>query len=182
MEPHIERVRGIPEVLKKIEGKFGSPAAAGRFLDRWRFFTEREAKARISSGPSKWRWKGSDRRSLTSDRDSPAPPAIPAWAKVGSNSPTIRFGEYGTGLLSEDPQSKKQRYFPPPSALEPWAIAHGTTGRAVAFAIWKRGGIKPRRFLRDAAREGEKHIPLWLNGLAKEIEDAAGSGSLEGRA
>lgn len=185
------KIIGFEELQRKLRNPTWASGPAGRFLDRWRFSVERGAKANIKRGIGGWLWTGNDRRSLTSERDQSG---FPLWARVGSNSKTIRWGELGTGLLSEDPQSSKRRYFPPPAALDKWAIAHGfhsgsaqgatagaaaspgTYGYLVARMIWLRGGTKPRRFLRNAVADAEKRIPGWLGTAAKAMEREASAG------
>lgn len=165
---------GLGKLIRRLENPDWVARPMGALLDRWRFSVERGAKGNIKRGPGGWLWKGGTRRSLTSERDQAA---FPQWAKVGSNLQTARWGEYGTGLLSEDPQSSHRRHWPPAAALEPWAKAHGTTGFAVARAIGLRGGLAPRRFLRNAAEASEKRIPGWLATAAKEIEAEASHGA-----
>lgn len=157
-----------------LERKMRRPAWAagpmGRFLDRWRFAVEGGAKKNIKRGVGGWLWHGTTRRSLTSERDRSF---FPLWARAGSNLKTARIGEFGTGLLSEDPDSSKRRHWPPAAALEPWAQVHGTTGAEVARAIGIRGGIKPRRFLRTAVKDTERRIPGFLAIAAREMEREA---------
>ena len=172
-----ETIHGFNTLLRKLKYPTWAAKPMGAFLDRWRFATERGAKGNIKRGPGGWLWKGGTRRSLTSERDQST---FPHWARVGSNLDTARWGEYGTGLLSEDPESKHTRHWPPAAALEPWARAHGFGpggGFLVARVIGRRGGLAPRRFLRDAAEASEKRIPSWLAMAAKEIEREASAGA-----
>lgn len=67
---------------------------------------------------------------------------------IGSNVEYAPYMEHGTGLLADEGGSG--RHNPPPSALAGWASRHGLNPYAVARAIAKRGGLKPRRFFRDA--------------------------------
>lgn len=62
--------------------------------------------------------------------------------------------EFGTGLLSDSPRSSRQRHFPPPDELDNWAYRHGfKSGWAVSLAIYRKGGLKPRKYLRNATRD-----------------------------
>ncbi len=62
---------------------------------------------------------------------------------VGSNVTYAPFMELGTGTFAGRP-----RYFPPPEALEVWARRHGiASGFLVARAIFRRGGLRGRKFL-----------------------------------
>lgn len=165
------RIHGLPDLLKKLDAGLGVPEAAAGLLDRWRFFVERRAKGNIKRGSGGWLWHGGTRRSITSERDQSH---FPTSARAGSNLDTARWGEFGTGLLSEDPESAGRRYFPPPQALEPWARAHNWNPYLLARHIYQKGGTEPRRFLRNAADEAERQIPGWLGGMARDIERTAG--------
>ena len=68
---------------------------------------------------------------------------------VGTNKEYAKPVEYGTGVFSEAPDSKKSPFFPPPGALEGWAKRHGLNAHAVAWAIFKRGGTRPARMFRS---------------------------------
>ena len=72
---------------------------------------------------------------------------------VGSNVVYAPYMEFGTGV-----HAGHSPYFPPPAALEIWARRHGTTGFAVAFAIFKAGGLKARKFLQNALEDNTQRI------------------------
>lgn len=182
----VVRLYGDKDLIKKLTPEKIAGAPARRFLNQWRLFTEREGK---KNAPV---WRGQLRRSITSEVDSGP---FPKGARVGTNTPYARPMEFGTGLLSEDPSSSHRRHFPPPQALDAWAIAHGfhvgsrasatadarespgTYGLIVSRMIYQRGGIKPRRYLRDAKKSSEAHIPQWLGEMAANIERQAGNGA-----
>lgn len=95
----------------------------------------------------------------------------PAFAKVGTNIKHAKPMEYGTGLLSDAPDSNHQRHFPPGPALDRWAERHGwPDGWAVARAIANKGGLEPRRYMRKAFKQVAGNIPGFLRGMAQEIE------------
>jgi hypothetical protein len=90
--------------------------------------------------------------------------------------------EYGTGLLAEGPNAKGGRHFPPPSALQVWAVRHGfrddpggdiwhTAGGKVARRIGIRGGLRPRRYLRDALKSSVKAIESEFSKLGDTIRE-----------
>lgn len=173
MDPKIDKeIQGMRELLRKLDNRLGIPEAARRFLTKWAEFTEAGAKRNMKRGPGGWLWKTHTRRSMT-HHIFPAT-GMPDAARVGSNQDTARWGEFGTGLLSEDPKSSKRRHWPPAAPLEAWAVAHGFSGGAeVARIIGLRGGLKPRRFLRNAAEDAEKKLPIWLDAFRKDIERLA---------
>lgn len=72
---------------------------------------------------------------------------------VGTNVKYAPYMELGTGVFVGRP-----RYFPPPSALAVWAKRHGANPYAVAWAIYRRGGLRPRRFLQGAFESNQARI------------------------
>jgi hypothetical protein len=159
-------IHGLPELLRKLDADKLAGKPAQNFLNRWRLSTEADAKR---GAPV---WRGLTRQSITSEIDDGG---FPRAARVGSNQLSARWAEYGTGLLSEDPESSHRRYFPPAAALEAWALDHGfMSGGEVAFLIWRAGGTKPTRYLRTAAEESKGKIPGWLTQMGAEIEGGAG--------
>lgn len=164
----IVRIENLDKLLRKLDRPSWVAGPAGRFLDRWRFAVEAGGKRNAPS------WRGHLRRSITSKRDQSF---FPRHAEVGTNNPAAKPMEFGTGLLSDAPDSSHKRHWPPGAALEPWALAHGFGpggGFVVARAIGLRGGLKPRRFLRDAADDAEGKIGGWLAQMAGDIEAEAG--------
>lgn len=172
MSERIVEIRGIPELLRKLDNPEWVAGPMGALLDRWRFATQRKAVGNIKRGPGGWLDTGDTRRSLTSERDQSG---FPVWAKVGSNKDTARIGEYGAGKLSDDPNPRPWRA-PSAAELGPWAQRKGLNPFAVSRSMARRGGIAPRRFLRDAADTTEKHIPAFVKTMAREIEEAASRG------
>jgi hypothetical protein len=163
---HLE---GDDELIHKLRYPGWAAAPMRSFFDRWRFATERGTKANIKRGPGGWLWKADTRRSFTSETD---PAKFPHWARVGSM--TARWGDFGTGILSEDPESAKTRYFPPIEAVQQWADDHDKIAYFVALGIYERGGIAPRRFLREAAKASSGRIDGWVAQAADEMEGLAG--------
>lgn len=89
-----------------------------------------------------------------------APQGQDLIARIGTNVQYAKSVEFGTGLLSEAPDSKGGRHWPPPDALNGWALRHGFSvesggstvalGQIVAEIIGKRGGLRPKPYLRPA--------------------------------
>lgn len=95
---------------------------------------------------------------------------LPLWAKVGTNQHEAPFMEYGTGLLSDGPKKSGRRHWPPAAALELWARRHGfASGAVVARIIGLRGGLRPRRFLRNALKDSIPEIQQAANQLGQDI-------------
>jgi len=143
----------------------------GEFMQRpmRRFFTK--SAIAVQSGAKKLSPvdTGRLRSSITYDID---PAAMPLWAKVGTNVSYAPFMEYGTGLLADGEGGSGRAHRPPSSALDTWAKRHGTSGFAVAMAIARRGGLKPRRYLRGSLENNQANIKRFLNEARGEIKEA----------
>ena len=106
---------------------------------------------------------------------------VPLWAKVGllnasAGSPLwfkARAMEYGTGRMGDTEVSHKSGHWPPGAALDTWASRHGfASGAQVAAIIGKRGGLKPRRFLRGGFDDSLSKIRGYLRQLGDDIRSA----------
>lgn len=175
-----EHIKGFDELERKLEHPDWAYEPIRDLMQKWALFVQHETVARGMSkrGPGGWRWKGETAQSVTRQVD---PAQFPQYANVGSAKKTFRWGEFGTGLLSEDPQSSKKRHWPPAAPLDAWALAHGfKDGAEVAFIIGRRGGLRPRRYLRNAFKESEKRLPAWLKQCSADIQAAASRGVSRG--
>lgn len=179
-------VQGVAELLNKLDAAVLAGKPWRNFLNRWALSVERKAK---QGAPV---WRGQLRRSITHEIDAGE---LPRYARVGTNAPHGEPMEFGTGLLSDSPSASHRRHFPPPAALDAWAISKGfhtssrkvaltdasaspgTFGKIVSDIIGRRGGLKPRRYLRNAVDEAEAKIPGWLQLMAQEIEQGAARGA-----
>ena len=158
-------MRGLDKMQKRLKTKDFVAKPAGPFLRDWREDVKQEAIARAP------RWKENLVGSIQSAQDSAK---FPLWARVYSDSPHARWADLGTGVLSEDPESAKQAYFPPPEALEPWAQDHGSTGYLVARGIFIAGGTEPTHFFRDAYAAANDRMNAKLGRFSTGIVNAAG--------
>lgn len=152
-----------------------------RYLEKQSYYRESlidfwdEAGKRLVTRAKNYapRWKGVLVRNIAykTDKD-----FLPMWVKLGVfDNPKIEAQaaamEWGTGLLSEASDSKKTRHFPPPDALNDWAIAHGfENGWVVARSIYNKGGLKPRRMFRRALSNYKKSIGREIKRFEKKIE------------
>jgi hypothetical protein len=152
---------GLPRLRAKLQHPVWVSRPTVQLIEQWMDFI----KATASAGAP--RWQGTLAGSFQSKH---AGGEFPAWAEVWSNAPEASPMEFGTGMLSEAPDSKGGRHWPPGRALEPWARSKGLDPWAVAFAIGKRGGLAPRPYLRPAIKEAEGMFPGWLAATARQIE------------
>lgn len=110
----------------------------------------------------------------------------PRWVDVGSNQHYAPYMEYGTGLTHDHPSWPKVRHIPfvnrdeengrPVGALFYWAKRKGmgfAGGWGVARAIARRGGLRPRRFLRGPIEDLKPRINdnwrLVLDGIRNDL-------------
>ena len=96
---------------------------------------------------------------------------VPHWAKVGTNVFYAPYMEFSTGYQTDGSGGRK-RHWPPPDALNTWAKRHGVEGGgfAVAKAIGRRGGLRPRRYLRGALEHSLDAIRDALTKLSQDIK------------
>lgn len=101
----------------------------------------------------------------------------PPWVAIGTNYMPLAYLESGTGLFAQGEPRKGGRHWPPGDALDVWAKRHGfSSGAQVAAIIGKRGGLKPRWWLRDSVRESLATIQRFVSSLADDIAKRWGSG------
>lgn len=89
---------------------------------------------------------------------------------VGSNVKYAPYMELGTGMHSERAMmGAGGSHFPPPKALETWARRHGLNAFAVAWSIYKKGGLRPRKFLETAFKDNLAYAKRKLGQVVGEI-------------
>ena len=164
-------VHGLDHLERKCRDK--------RVFDPLRDFFSRvtiavQSKARIHAPVD----TGHLRSSIQAEIDGHTPPL---WGKVGfmhasAGSPLwlkARAMEYGTGRKGDKAVSHKASHFPPSESLDLWAKRHGLpSGYIVARAIARRGGLKPRKFLRTGLAESKQTIRSYLAQLGRDIRAA----------
>lgn len=159
-------VKQLTRVLK--------PETIGEPLRNWfkrvTFKVEGEAKKRAPVD------MGRLRSSISTDVDKAK---VPQYATIGSNLTYAPFMEFGTGTLSDGPGGSNSPHYPPSSALDSWAARHGIdSGFIVARAIGRRGGLKPRRFLRDGVKASMPFARASLKAMGRDIGKRFSKGSL----
>jgi hypothetical protein len=95
-----------------------------------------------------------------------AAPGTPLWFKA-------RAMEFGTGRVGDMDVSHQPGHSPPGDALDGWARRHGfDSGWQVAAIIRRRGGLLPRRFLRDGLEAALPKIKGYVERLGQDIAAA----------
>ena len=88
---------------------------------------------------------------------------------VGSNLKHAPYMEFGTGIPAGRPRTT-----PPIRVLKVWVNQKNRGGKninayVVQRAIWKRGGLMPRRYLQRAFEDNQKDIQEMFEGTVKVI-------------
>jgi hypothetical protein len=75
--------------------------------------------------------------------------------EVGTKVFYAPYMEFGTGKVGDPVVPHKSTHWPPGAALDTWARRHGfSSGARVAAIIGRRGGLKARRYFRNALDKG----------------------------
>lgn len=97
---------------------------------------------------------------------------VPDQVAIGTNVRYAPHMEYGTGSLTENAQATRDWTFPTGAELQRWAQRHGfDNGYVVAQIIRKRGGLAPRRYVREGFDALRNEIPRFLRQMARDIEE-----------
>lgn len=153
-------LEGLESLLKKL----GDPrvaALAKEHMTRSCIFVRDEAAVRAPVNTGQLRSSltymvGTDMHSIT--------------GVVGSPVQHAPYVEFGTGRLTDYPGGGKGYHYPPPAALDLWASRHGfASGAIVARIIAKRGGLRPRRFLRSAFEDKTEAIKAEMTKLLEDV-------------
>lgn len=155
-------VEGLDRVVARLQDMqlWAGPLRKG--LDKAGFIVESEAKKNAPVD------RGTLRASIAHEVEQAT---VPRYVKVGSNLHYAPLMEFGTGRRSDGP-SPSAGHFPPPSELAGWAQRHGMAGEefAIARAIARRGGLRPRRYLRNALDTCQDRVVSVIRSAMREVE------------
>lgn len=86
--------------------------------------------------------------------------------------PYAKYMEYGTGLTHDHPSWPRRVHMVPVSALANWGPVRRNlvSAGAVATSITKRGGLKPRRYLRGMLEDNSGNFIAIIKRAVKEME------------
>lgn len=153
-------VEGLDEALKKVSPELYAKPLRD-FFKKAGIYVSDAAKqgAPVDTGRL--------RASLTYVVDEGEPPQQVA---IGTNVEYAPYMEFGTGTMSDGPDGAKGRHWPPGDALDVWASRHGyESGSQVARIIGMRGGLEPRRYLRNAFEQAREAINGFLAQMKNDI-------------
>jgi len=170
------QIRGLEAVVRSLD--FGKDAAdvLSSYLGAAADVVLGEAKRRAPVDVGLL--KASINRQVRKDSD------YVVTASIGTNvardgRPYGAFMEYGTGLVHDHPTWPRKRHVVPPAALMGWAERKGRGGTyhdawVIADAITRRGGLKPRRYLRGSLEIYSDRIKSQLGQVVAEIRRRRG--------
>jgi hypothetical protein len=168
----------MAEVLAKLDSTLYAEPLRD-FFKRAAITVQGEARSRVME---RWHDTGQTANSIMYEVDDGTPPqqALIGFLNASEGSPLwfkARAGEYGTGRVGDPAVSHGGGHWPPGDALQTWAGRHGfASGYQVAAAIGRRGGILPRRSLRDALAGGMAAIEALVDKFMAGVASKWGQG------
>lgn len=84
---------------------------------------------------------------------------------VGTNVEYARFMEEGTGIFAGNSPVR----MPPIEALEGWARRHKVNAWSVAYAIYRRGGLRARRMFAKSLERNQERVVQILGDKVRVI-------------
>lgn len=164
--PRSAVMQGLKRMQDRLKAVDFVSAPAGPFLREWKADFKQFA---IEKAPE---WTGDLKDKIQAAQDTKK---FPLWAQVFSSDPKARWANFGTGLLSTDPNSAKQRYFPSVSGIRRWAEDHDMDPYALARSIFRVGGTKGSHFFELAAEAANQNMNDRLGKFGSSIQSAAKS-------
>lgn len=159
---------GFGELMSRLEASLGADDIVPRALDSIGLLVSGEAKRRspVDTG----RLRSSITHHVNKESD--------GWiVRIGTDVNYAPFMEFGTGRLSDSGIPGRGEHRPPAIALDRWARRHGMpNGFVVARTIARRGGLRPRRYLRGAIEERSREIETAFGVIARSIEQRWANG------
>lgn len=142
----------LPEVQGKLQHPTWLTGPLANLLTQWR----RRAQSEVRTRTPEWH-----RDAVTSIDTDQSRSAWPAWARVFSESPVVRYLEDGT-----------KPHWPPIADITPWADDKGIPPFLVARSIARKGTVAHRMF-RDAEAAMNDLMPGLLADFARSVEAMA---------
>lgn len=161
------QVRGLESIVRKLDFSKAAPDVLAEYLDAAAQVVAGDARRRAPVDVGLLRASINYRVTKAEDK---------VIASIGTNvekngRPYGAYMEFGTGLVHDHPTWPRKRHVVPPAALMGWAERKGRGGtfhdaEVIADAITRRGGLKPRRYLRGAL---ESYIPVFRGQLDRIV-------------
>ena len=156
------RIDGLDEVMARLRADRIAQQHLRRGFEEVGWFLRSEASKRAPVH------KGTLRGSIAHEVD---PSPVPLWVRVGhlrdGAAPHAPYMEFGTGLVHDHPSWPRRVHRVSGGKLAPWAELRGVNPYAVANAIMRRGGLRPRRYLRGALEENSDRVIRIIAGALR---------------
>jgi hypothetical protein len=152
------RIDGLPELIRALRDNAGLAQPLSKAFHKRR--------APVDTGLMRGR--------ITYEVDKSPLPTFVRIGTIGSGKVNYAaYMEYGTGLRHDHPTWPKKPHIVPPRALAKWAKRKSRSGEdfnayTVARAITARGGLEPRRFLRDPFERRRTTYVRYLTAALRE--------------
>lgn len=159
------RVEGLDRLAAQLRADHLLGPALRRGLDKVGYIITSEAKKRAPVD------RGQLRASISHEVD---PSPLPTFVKIGAKPHYAPYMEFGTGLVHDHPSWPRKPHKIPFGVLDGWGKRKGIDGAGAAGAIMKRGGLKPRRYLRGAIEDNEGRIVKLIAGELKKAGQGPG--------
>lgn len=159
------KIEGLDKLIAKLRGNDMLGPALREGFEKVGYVVTSEAKKRAPVD------RGTLRASIAHEVD---PSPVPQWVRIGAKPFYAPYMEFGTGLVHDHPSWPRKRHVVPVAALAGWAGRVGADAGGAANAISRRGGLKPRRYLRGALEDNGERIVRLIAGSLRKAGRAAG--------
>jgi hypothetical protein len=158
------KVDGLPELIRGLRDNAGLAQPFAKAFGR---IGLEQQSASIRKAPRNF---GKLQNSIVFQVDKSPFPTFVRIGTIGSDKPAYAaYMEFGTGLVHDHPSWPRKVHKVPGVALALWGKRKGVNPYAAAKAITKRGGLTPRRYLRDPF---ERNKATYIGYLQKALKEA----------
>lgn len=161
------KVDGLPELIRALRNNANLAKPFKNAFDDIGLQGSSASKKMTPVGVS-----GNLRRYVTFKTDTAPFPTFVRIGTVGGDKVNYAaYMEYGTGLQHDHPSWPRKPHVVPtgrrtPAGLKLWARRKGQNPFSIAGAINAKGGLKPRRYLRDPfERNKDRYVKMLANAL-----------------
>jgi hypothetical protein len=157
------KVDGLPELIRGLRDNAGLAKPFEKAFGR---IGLEQQSASVRKSPHNF---GKLRNSIIFQVDKSPFPTFVRIGTIGSDKPAYAaYMEFGTGLVHDHPSWPRKVHKVPGIALALWGKRKGVNPYGASAAITKRGGLTPRRYLRDPFEANRDKYTSYLEKALKE--------------
>ena len=162
------KIEGLPELIRALRNNANLAQPMSKALHRIGLEGSSASKKRAPVDT------GTLRRYITYEVDKSPLPTFVRIGTLGSNKVSYAaYMEFGTGMAHDHPSWPKKPHGIPPGVLDAWAARKSRSGEdwnayTIGRNIMKRGGLVPRRYLRDPFEAMRSRYVRLLKAAVKE--------------